>query len=110
MGRVASLPFGNIGKLSSDKAVAKSIANGFTEEEHYAVAAQVINLYRHSKLREIQPDIKHSDIKTQIPRYAIKISLGGQKAQALITLKETLQGIYKGNRLYSIELEEIAKL
>ncbi|MWV62358.1 hypothetical protein DCO58_04645 [Helicobacter saguini] len=53
-GRVAMLPYGNIGKLSSETAVEKSKANGCNESEHFAAAEQILNLYKNAKLKEIQ--------------------------------------------------------
>ncbi|WP_160659298.1 hypothetical protein [Helicobacter saguini] len=46
----------------------------------------------------------------QIPRYSINFKINNDEFQALITLKETLYGMNKGNKLYSIELEKVTKL
>lgn len=109
-GRIAILPSKNIGKIGSVEAVLKSKENGFSKSEHFAVAGQIIELYKNAKLKEIQPDLKHNKDDVLIPRYEVEFILNNAKAKALITLKETLTGQYKGNRLYSLELQEITKL
>ncbi|MWV66970.1 hypothetical protein DCO58_04640 [Helicobacter saguini] len=53
---------------------------------------------------------KYKDSKVQIPRYSINFKINNDEFQALITLKETLYGMNKGNKLYSIELEKVTKL
>lgn len=108
--RLAMLSSKNIGKLSSVEAIQKSLNNGFSEIEHFSVALEIVMLYENATLKEIQPDLKHGKDNVQIPRYIIKIKLGNKKALVLITLKETISGKYKGSRLYSVELQEIAKL
>ncbi|MGX2972882.1 LPD3 domain-containing protein, partial [Helicobacter sp. T3_23-1059] len=96
-------------KIQSTKAISKSMTNGFNEKQHFEVAKRLKELYENARLREIAPD-KNADKNIQIPRYEAYFTLDGQPAQAKITLKETMKGKYKGNRIYTIELESIAKL
>lgn len=109
-GRVAIVNKAGRLKMTSDEAVRESVKHGFTAAEHIEVAKHIQELYEEAKLREIQPDLKHGHTSVQIPRYEVMFDLNGLQVQALITLKETLKGIYKGNRIYSIELESIARL
>lgn len=67
-------------------------------------------LYKNAKLRDIQPDLKHGDPNINIPRYEIAFTLDDEVVMAKITLKETISGVYKGNKIYTIELESIVKL
>lgn len=106
--RLAMLPFKNIGKLGCDKAIQKSINNGFSLQEHFSVAENIILLYENAILKEVQYDVKNGFKDTQIPRYIINIKLGNKKALVLITLKETISGKYKGNKLYSVELKSLS--
>ncbi|MGX3046150.1 LPD3 domain-containing protein [Helicobacter sp. T3_23-1056] len=108
-GRVAILNKDGHKKIQSTKAISKSIENGFSEKQHFEVAKCLKELYENARLREITPD-KNADKNIQIPRYEAHFMLDGQPAQAKITLKETMKGKYKGNRIYTIELESIAKL
>nr|WP_272916632.1 hypothetical protein [Helicobacter saguini] len=109
-GRVAILTKKGVSKISSDTAMDKSAANGFNDNEHIAAAEQILNLYKNARLKEIQLDLKNDKVDILIPRYIAILKLNGKKIQILITLKETLYGKNKGNRIYSIELKNIAKL
>ena len=107
--RIAILNKDGRRKIQSSKAINKSVANGFSETQHFEVAKHLKELYENAKLREITPD-KNTDKNIQMPRYEANFMLDGQHTQAKITLKETLKGMYKGNKIYTIELESIAKL
>ena len=67
-------------------------------------------VFENSRLRNIDPDTKNGHNDIQIPRYEVNFMLDGEVVQAKITLKETLKGLYKGNRIYTLELESIKKL
>ncbi len=97
-------------KMTSDKAVLESTqGKDFTPAQHMQIVEHIKELFENSRLRNIDPDKNgHEDI--QIPRYEVNFMLDGEVAQAKITLKETLKGRYKGNRLYTIELESVKKL
>lgn len=97
-----------IKKMLSDKAVNKSIANGFTEEEHLEAAEQIKSLFEEAELAEERPDTKNNDSNVTIKRYTSGTEVGkeNKKAVAKITVKETVEN---GQRIYSVELEEITK-
>jgi hypothetical protein len=104
-GEVARLSKTSVGKLLSNAAVQKSINNGFTREQHYAVASDIDNLFKASfKLFE-QPDNRGIP-GVFIHRFAIPLNL--DDAVAYITVKESMQ--HSGKRIYSIELIKIEKL
>lgn len=109
-GRVAYISIKKIDKFGSDAALKTSKDNGFSEAAHFEAAKHLPELYENAKLREIQPDTKNGDPNVKIPRYEIAFTLDNEPAIAKITLKETLTGKFKGNKLYTIELESIAKL
>ncbi|MGX2973417.1 LPD3 domain-containing protein, partial [Helicobacter sp. T3_23-1059] len=106
---VAMISTKSIGKLNSEKATSESVKNGFSENQHFETAKNIKTLYENATLKESTPD-KHGNKEVKIHRYIANFMLDGQPAQAKITLKETLNGIYKGNKIYTIELESIAKL
>ena len=96
-----------IGKLGSDKALNKSMANGFTPEEHFDAAERVVDLYKNAELKLTQPDKDNDPNIISIKRFnQIFITCNHQKARAWITVKESKQ---YGHRLYSIEVMEIEK-
>ena len=108
-GRVAYISSKKVGKIASKDAINTSLKNGFTQEQHFQAAKHLKELYENAYLREIQPD-KQGEKNLQIPRYEAKFTLDGQVAIAKITLKETLTGLYKGNKIYTLELESVARL
>ncbi|MDR0812702.1 MAG: hypothetical protein LBO63_01675 [Oscillospiraceae bacterium] len=68
-------------KMHSNKAVEKSLANGFTREQHYS-AADIKALYESAELTEVQTDKFHN-------------------SDAIVTGKELE---HHGHRAYSLEL------
>ena len=102
-GRVAQISRKNIAKMISDKAVAKSVANGFEPAEHFKAVQEVDKLYQKARLKETHKDFKGDSDNVLIHRYDTKTD----NANVLLTLKETLKGDYKGNKIYSLELETL---
>ncbi len=91
-------------KLGSDKAIEKSKANGFTISEHFEAAEQITDLYRKADLVETRPDRNESRNVLSIKRFNAPFTLNsGKKANAYITVKETVQNDHK---IYSVELME----
>lgn len=107
-GIIARLSSTGINKMTSNKAVEKSEANGFTRKEHYGAVAEIKVLYEKAKLLNTHTDIKNerSNI-VSIKRFTAALRLSdGKSGEALITLKETEE---YGHRIYSLELDEIIK-
>ena len=95
-----------INKISSRKAVDKSIANGFSRDEHFAVAQDLKTLFENSKLRESHNDYKNNPNILQVHRFTKEISINHKNANAQITLFEKIEG---KNRIYTLELESLNK-
>ncbi|MCL1830026.1 MAG: hypothetical protein FWG21_01195, partial [Oscillospiraceae bacterium] len=92
------------GKIISDMAVYKSMANGFTREQHNATAANIEELWRLAKLDKVHGD-KNNDVNVvSIKRFTAPIILSGTSAEAYLTVKQTIEA---GHRIYSLELTEI---
>ncbi|TSA79050.1 hypothetical protein FNE76_08060, partial [Helicobacter mehlei] len=106
-GVVARISGTGLNKISSEKALNKSLENGFTKEEHFKVGADIKALFENARLGETYADKKGSaDIKA-MHRYFAEININGKKAQVKITLKESMQ---QGHRIYSLELGELNPL
>ncbi len=95
-----------INKISSRKAIDKSIANGFTRDEHFKVAQDLKTLFENSVLRESHNDYKNNPNILQVHRFAKDININGKEANAQITLFEKIEG---NNRIYTLELESLNK-
>ena len=95
---VATLTNKGIRKMTSDKAVAKSVANGFSEAEHFKAVEQVTKLFEKATKATSYTD--PTDINLTIHRYNAPF----ENANALLTLKEYMQD---GKRMYSLELENL---
>ncbi|WP_233705179.1 LPD3 domain-containing protein [Helicobacter bizzozeronii] len=106
-GVIARISGTGLNKISSEKALNKSLENGFTKEEHFKVGADIKALFENARLGKTHEDYKgRADIKA-VHRYFTEININGKKAQAKITLKESVQ---QGHRIYSLELEELSPL
>ena len=101
----ANLSEKSVNKISSEKAIEKSKANGFTVEEHFEVAERIAELYENADLAETSPDKKGSlDLKS-IKRFDSEVTLSdGKKAVAHITVKESVQN---GHKIYSVEVMDL---
>ncbi|MDY5951488.1 MAG: hypothetical protein SPJ16_09900, partial [Helicobacter sp.] len=95
-----------INKISSKKAIDKSIANGFSRDEHFKVAQDLKSLFENSKLKESHADTKARDEIQAVHRFAKSLQINGSQAEAKITLFENNQA---GNKIYSLELESLEK-
>lgn len=106
-GLPARLSSTGVGKLISNNAVAKSMANGFTAAQHNALAARIDSLYQNAMLVEDRPD-RNGDVNIRsIKRLVCPVQVGSAEAGAYITVKESVE---HGNRLYSVEGIKIAAL
>ena len=101
---IAQISTTGLSKISSKKAVDKSIANGFTRDEHFKVAQDLKSLFENSKLRESHADTKARDEIQAVHRFTKSLQINGSQAEAKITLFENNQA---GNKIYSLELEEL---
>ena len=95
---VATLTNKGIRKMTSDKAIAKSVANGFEPAEHFKAVEQVTKLFEKATKATSYTD--PTDTNLTIHRYNAPF----ENANALLTLKEYMQD---GKRMYSLELENL---
>ena len=105
-GIIAQISTTGLSKISSKKAVDKSIANGFTRDEHFKVAQDLKSLFENSKLKESHADTKARDEIQAVHRFTKSLQINGSQAEAKITLFENNQA---GNKTYSLELESLEK-
>lgn len=92
----------SIQKLTSDKAVTKTVVNGFSIEEHFEAAQNIKEIFENSDYVGTFSDDKHIENVIDIKRFQKKINLStGKKAYAYITIKNTVQ---QSDKLYSVEL------
>ena len=56
----ARLSGSSIDKIGSDKAIEKSKNNGFTVDDHFAIANKIVELYTNADLVEVSPDKRNS--------------------------------------------------
>jgi len=95
------------GKLVSNKAAGKSKANGFTSDQHNALAANIDSIYVASNFVSSRPD-KDGDVNiVSIKRFAGRVAFGRKKAVAWITVKESRQ---HGHHIYSVEAIKLEAL
>lgn len=105
-GIAAQLRSAQRGKLISNKAAEKSIANGFTREQHNTAAANIGDLFERAHLFFDGPDKDGDPNIKSIKRFAALIILGKGPVEADILVKESISS---GSRIYTVELQEIKK-
>jgi len=103
-GDEAWLSMTSVKKLTAGNTVNKSLENGFTKEQHYAVASDIDNLYR-SAVRVFSYSDTNGNPDVQIHRFAVPLHF--DNAVAYITVKENTVA---GKRIHSAELMDIKKL
>ena len=106
-------------KAFSPNARRKSIDNGFTSEQHCAVAAHLPNAFKHAILLGEYNDAEADVNIAKIMRLGAPVIVDGQKALAFLTVKVSYQKKKEMEkpaenvevpRLYSLELDEIVRL
>ncbi|TLD91087.1 hypothetical protein LS74_010365 [Helicobacter magdeburgensis] len=88
----------SLSKMTSDKAIQKSIDNGFSREEHLKAVLDIQRLFENAKLAQTHGDNKNLSENVLIHRLNSELENGN----ALITTKESLD--INKNRVYSLEL------
>lgn len=103
-GITARISSTGLNKIASKKAVDKSVKNGFTRDEHFKVGGDLKNLFENAILgKSTQPSVDLA-----IHRFNIRVIVNNKNANALITLKESIDK--NKNRIYSLELESLNSL
>ena len=95
------------GKLVSNKATGKSKANGFSQQQHNALVANIAEIYQAAALRVSRPD-RDGDVNIlSIKRFVTKVKFGRRLAAAWITVKESKM---HGHHIYSVEAIKLEAL
>ncbi|WP_302297835.1 LPD38 domain-containing protein [Mitsuokella multacida] len=104
-GIVARLSKTGIKKMLSARAIAKSIRNGFSGEEHIQAVSEIRRLFEDAILSKSHPDIHEArDIKA-VQRFRVRRTNG---SIAKITVKQ-YHDEKIGRRIYTLELEALEK-
>ena len=86
----------SLGKIASDKAVTKSVVNGFSVQEHFEVLADLKNIFEKADFVGSFPDRNKDPNIIAIHRLQKDVTLSsGKNAVAYMTLKEVKK---QGNR------------
>lgn len=93
-------------KISSSKAVNKSIKNGFSKEEHFKVAEDIKNIFENASLIQKHNDYKNRKNILAVYRFSKSVNINNKEANAKITLLEKMEG---KNKIYTIELDSLDK-
>ena len=101
-GMVARISRTGVNKISSQKALNKSLNNGYTKEEHYKAGEHIKELFEKGSLREKHKDYKDRAEIQAVYRFVTPITINNKQANVLITMFENNQA---GNKIYSLELE-----
>ncbi|WP_086253656.1 PBECR2 nuclease fold domain-containing protein [Campylobacter sp. P091] len=101
-GRIAQVSKTNISKMISDKAIQKSLNNGFSAKEHFEAVESVEELYKNAIYKSSSDDIKNGDKALKIHRYEADFK---DNAKVLITLKESIDK--NQNRIYTLEVDAV---
>ncbi|MDY5821662.1 MAG: hypothetical protein SPJ83_02515, partial [Helicobacter sp.] len=92
----------SIKKMGSDKAVNKSIENGFSLQQHFKASADIENLYKNATKKATTKDLKNGDPAIQMHTF---ISQVNDNTNAKILVKESLDK--DSRRIYTLELESL---
>lgn len=92
----------SLGKVSSDKAITKSVVNGFSVQEHFEALADLKTIFETADFAGSFPDRNNDPNVIAMHRLRKDITLiSGKNAVAYMTLKEVKK---EGNRFYTMEL------
>lgn len=106
-GIVATFGTKGANKMVSNKAVDKTVKNGYSQHEHLEAVKDIKRLYEDAGLSVQHEDRDKSPNILSIKRFRTNMTtVDGNPATAKITVKETKQN---GHKIYSIELEALEK-
>lgn len=105
-GKVARITDKERNKISSEKALKKSLENGFTKEQHYKTGEHIKELFESANLRETHADSKGRPNIKEVYRFEKDLIIDNKEAVAKITMFEKIEG---NNKIYSLELEGLSK-
>ncbi len=87
--------------MTSDKAIQKSLDNGFTQEEHFKAVDNIEALFTKARFLQTRDDIKNKDKAIKIYEFMAD----NENSQAFILVKESIDKDYK--KIYTLELQEL---
>lgn len=87
--------------MTSDKAIQKSLDNGFTQEEHFKAVDNIEALFTKARFLQTRDDIKNKDKAIKIHEFMAD----NENSQAFILVKESIDKDYK--KIYTLELQEL---
>jgi phage-related protein (TIGR01555 family) len=96
-----------IDKITSNTAVQKSIENGFTRQEHFAVAENIKELFENAVLFDSRKDRDNDTNIKSIKTFIAPFKYNNRTNYANMLLKESEE---HGHRVYTLELQGIEKL
>ena len=106
-GIVATFDTKGANKMVSNKAVDKTVKNGYSQHEHLEAVKDIKRLYEDAGLSVQHEDRDKYPNILSIKRFRTNMTtVDGNPATAKITVKETKQN---GHKIYSIELEALEK-
>lgn len=89
-------------KIVSDKAITKSVVNGFSISEHFETAEKIKEIFENAELLGSYPDRNNDPNVIAMHRLQKEITLSnGNNCFAYLTMKEVKK---EGNRFYTMEL------
>ena len=92
----------SFGKITSDKAVTKSVVNGFSLQEHFETCEKIKEIFEEAEFVGSFPDRKNDPNIIAMHRLQKCVELStGKKCFAYLTMKEVKK---EGNRFYTMEL------
>ena len=102
-GITAQISRTSIKKMTSDKAIQKSLDNGFTKEQHFSAAQNIQELYKNAQHILTRGDDKNGDKAVILHEFISAIP--NTQAAAKILVKESLDKDLR--RIYTLELQEL---
>lgn len=104
-GEIARITKDGAGKMVSDKAIAKSIANGFSADEHLQAVSEIKSLFENGELIRVAPDKKGSADIQAIKHFWIRRQ---DRSYANILVKQYTDARIP-QKIYTLELQELKK-
>ena len=107
-GTIARVGSTGINKMISNAAREKSVNNGFSNEEHFTAAANVVALFENGELIEERPD-RNNTPDLVIRYYATPVEFGdsGKQAFAKTMVKINTR---QANTIYTVELDSLENI
>ncbi|MEE3497821.1 MAG: hypothetical protein VZS12_01640 [Ruminococcus bromii] len=110
---------GSKAEMPSPKAINKSKANGFTEQEHLNAVENIKTLFENANFVSEEPDrnLDISNAKLDVKRFAVEVEINGKKGFAVISVhhingnqgKKEIDESKNKHNFYFVELKYLTK-